>query len=339
MKKKVTFKDIAKYTGFSKTTVSRYFNNPDSLTLENQEKIKKALDELGYEENKVGRILASGHSEFIGIVIPNLYFHYYAALLECLLSTYDQYGYKFIVFSASEHPELERKYLSELKAYNIEGLITLSHTISSYELKQLDLPVVGIEREADHISGVSCNNYEGARLAAKCLHEHQPDMLFHINVQVPENIPSYQRIEGFSTYCKEHDIPYEVRYLEMEKENYEGVRKGIKQLFDQIEEQYPNEKKGVFLSNDTYASIFLNLIHQKYGRLPDTYHLVGFDNSPVSEEAMIGITTIDQNIPELAHQAMELLIPLMEERKKRRPGHIEPEHAVVEPHLIRRQTA
>ena len=34
-KKKVTFADIAKYTNFSKTTISRYFNNPDSLTVEN----------------------------------------------------------------------------------------------------------------------------------------------------------------------------------------------------------------------------------------------------------------------------------------------------------------
>ena len=42
--KKVTFADIAAYTGFSKTTISRYFNNPDSLTLENQEKITHALD-------------------------------------------------------------------------------------------------------------------------------------------------------------------------------------------------------------------------------------------------------------------------------------------------------
>ena len=40
--KKVTFADIAAYTGFSKTTISRYFNNPDSLTLENQEKIAHA---------------------------------------------------------------------------------------------------------------------------------------------------------------------------------------------------------------------------------------------------------------------------------------------------------
>ena len=49
-KKQVTFADIAAYTHFSKTTISRYFNHPDSLTLENQEKISQALDTLGYKK-------------------------------------------------------------------------------------------------------------------------------------------------------------------------------------------------------------------------------------------------------------------------------------------------
>ena len=54
-KKNITFSDIAKYTGFSKTTISRYFNNPDSLTLENQQIIATALEKLNYKENKVAR--------------------------------------------------------------------------------------------------------------------------------------------------------------------------------------------------------------------------------------------------------------------------------------------
>ena len=72
--KKVTFADIARYTHFSKTTISRYFNNPDSLTLENQQIIARALEELDYKENKVGRILANGKTEIVGIIVPNLYF-------------------------------------------------------------------------------------------------------------------------------------------------------------------------------------------------------------------------------------------------------------------------
>ena len=55
-KKQVTFADIAAYTHFSKTTISRYFNHPDSLTLENQEKISQALDTLGYKKNKLAKV-------------------------------------------------------------------------------------------------------------------------------------------------------------------------------------------------------------------------------------------------------------------------------------------
>ena len=86
--KKVTFADIAAYTGFSKTTISRYFNAPDSLTLENQQKIADALTELDYKENKVGRILASGKTEFVGLIIPNLYMHFYSEMLSQILDTY-----------------------------------------------------------------------------------------------------------------------------------------------------------------------------------------------------------------------------------------------------------
>ena len=127
--KKVTFADIAAYTGFSKTTISRYFNDPDSLTLENQQKIADALVALDYKENKVGRILASGKTEFVGVIIPNLYLHYYSEMLNQILATYEKYGYKFLVFAGNAQADVERKYIEELLAYNIEGLITLSGTI------------------------------------------------------------------------------------------------------------------------------------------------------------------------------------------------------------------
>ena len=146
-KSKVTFADIAEYTGFSKTTISRYFNNPDSLTLENQSKIAKALEALDYKENKLAKVLANGKTEIVGVVIPNLYMHYYSDILNQLISTYEKYGYKFIVFTGNENPDAERKCIAELLAYNIEGLIMLSHTIPSEELKSYNIPVVTIERE------------------------------------------------------------------------------------------------------------------------------------------------------------------------------------------------
>ena len=129
--KKVTFNDIAKYTNFSKTTISRYFNNPNSLTLKNQEIIAKALVDLNYQENKLAKVLANGKSEFVGILLPNLFLHYYSEMLNQLLATYEKFGYKFIVFAGAGSNETEHKYLQELLSYKIEGLIVLSHNISS----------------------------------------------------------------------------------------------------------------------------------------------------------------------------------------------------------------
>lgn len=86
MKKKITFNDIAKKTNFSKTTISRYFNNPDSLTEESKKKIENALVELDYKENKVARSLANGKTEMIGIIIPDLFLHYYSQILDSLKS-------------------------------------------------------------------------------------------------------------------------------------------------------------------------------------------------------------------------------------------------------------
>ena len=50
----------------------------------------------------------------------------------------------------------------ELMSYKIEGLIVLSHTLSSRELSNLQIPVVAIEREDQFVSSVNTDNYLGA---------------------------------------------------------------------------------------------------------------------------------------------------------------------------------
>ena len=110
-------------------------------------------------------------------------------------------------------------------------------------------------------------------------------------------------------------------------------------IFTDIDEKYADKKKGIFLANDTYANMFLNLIFQKYGTFPSTYEIVGFDNSPIASEAILPITTIGQQIDVIAKTAMDLLVQQMEEQKKRVPKPLgEPIHKQITPILIRRNT-
>ncbi|MCI8512350.1 MAG: LacI family transcriptional regulator [Lachnospiraceae bacterium] len=338
-KKNITFNDIARYTHFSKTTISRYFNNPDSLTLENQKKIADALVALDYKENKVARILANGKTEFVGIIIPNLFLHYYSQMLNQILSTYETYGYKFLVFVGNENESVERQYIQELLAYKIEGIIVLSHTISSKELASYDLPLVTIEREDRYTSSVNTDNYMGGAQATGLLCKNGCDILIHVNSDVPPETPAYGRIQGFLDICREHGLEHELILTDLGTSHSEAIDR-TKKVLDALEAKYRKKRKGIFMSNDTYANILLNLIFQKYGRFPEDYRIVGFDDSPISSEAIIPFSTVGQQIDVIAREAMALLVAQMNERKKRNPSPLPaPIHKVVTPVLIRRGTA
>ncbi len=337
-KKKVTFDDIAKYTNFSKTTISRYFNNPDSLTVKNQEIIAQALVDLDYQENKLAKVLANGKSEFIGVIIPNLFLHYYAEMLNQILKTYETFGYKFLVFVSTEREETERKYIQELLAYKIEGMIILSHTIPSKELAASNIPIVTIEREDQYVNSVNTDNYMGAVQATSLLAKSDCDVLLHINSDVPETTPSYGRISGFQDICSEYQIEHELILRDL-GDTYRETVNCLQHIWQYIQQKYPGKKKGLFMANDTHANIMLNMIFREYGTLPDEYRIIGFDDSPIAEEAIIPISTVGQQIDKIAYEAVSLLVEQMNERKKRRPkpqdGLI---HKKVTPILMRRET-
>ena len=337
-KKNITFSDIAKYTGFSKTTISRYFNNPDSLTLENQQIIADALEKLNYKENKVARILANGKTEFIGVIIPNLYMHYYSEVLNQILKTYETFGYKFLVFTGDDQETNERKYIQELLSYKIEGMIILSHTIPSRELASYNIPIVTIEREDQYASSVNTDNYMGGVQATSLLAKTGADVLIHINAEFSSQIPSYGRIKGFTDICKEYQIPHEL-ILTDTGHSYEETSQILKNLIDDIDIRYTGKTKGIFLPNDTFANIVLHHLIRRYGKLPDDYKLIGFDDSPVSREAIVPISTVGQQIDKIASAAMEILNVQIKESHKRKPAlSSEPVHQIIPPVLIHRET-
>lgn len=337
-KKNVTFADIAEYTGFSKTTISRYFNNPDSITVENQEKIAHALEVLDYKENKLARVMANGKTEMVGVIIPNLYMHYYSDILDHIISTYEEYGYKFIVFAGNEDADVERKYINELLAYKTEGLIILSHTLSSKELSEYNIPIVTIEREDEYVCSVNTDNYMGGIQAATVLAKSGCDILIHANTDFPESVPAYGRIKGFKEFCESNGFEHRIMIRDFGGSFEENLAEMTK-LFNELEELYSEKKIGIFMPNDTHANILLNIIVKKYGTLPDKYKIVGFDNSPVSREAVIPITTVGQQVDKIAEETMKILLMQINERKKRRPKPLSsPIHKVLTPILVRRET-
>ena len=168
----------------------------------------------------------------------------------------------------------------------------LSHVIPSEELSELQVPIVTIEREDLHVCSVNTDNYTGGYQAAGLLAEHDCDILIHVNTSSSPVNPAYGRIQGFLDFCAEKKLKHELIIKDLGN-TFETFKEHLGGIAEQLAEKYPAQKKGIFFSSDTQANIFLNILIRKHGMLPEDILIVGFDNSPVSREAIIPISTVE----------------------------------------------
>ena len=103
-----TIKDVAKYTGLSIATVSKYLNGKRVL-----EKNKKLLDEaievLDFQINEMARGLKTNRSMTVGILIPNLENIFFTSIISHVENILIQHRYSTIICDYREDPRLAKK--------------------------------------------------------------------------------------------------------------------------------------------------------------------------------------------------------------------------------------
>ncbi len=86
------------------------------------------------------------------------------------------------------------------------------------------------------------------------------------------------------------------------------------------------------------AFTFLNLLFRKHGCFPADYQIMGFDNSLVSSESVLAISTMGQQVDKIAFEAVTLLEKQIQEYKKKKGPGRDPVHQIIPPVLLERQT-
>ncbi len=116
-KQRVTITDIARATGSSPATVSRVLNQTDyPVTPALRSKILAAAEELHYTPNMLGRMLKSGVSNDIGVVVPSLLNPFYAETVAGIESACRQRGYSPIFCTSENKPDKEWEYIELLRS-------------------------------------------------------------------------------------------------------------------------------------------------------------------------------------------------------------------------------
>lgn len=299
-----TIKDIAVRAGVTATTVSRVINNRGYISQETREKVRQAMEEMHYQPNELARALSMRRSNTIVAIVPHVSHPFFASLLSSLEEAAAQRGYRLLLCNSREQPEKVWEYLATSVSNNAAGIILCSNNICASCLRQLDLPIVNLERDEEGDDGgtvsIHCDNYQGGRLAAVHLIERGCRSLLHFGGITGKRMPADRRGEGFADVCREAGVSCTV--LTAEQKTYELMR--YRAFIEKALRDRP-ETDGIFASSDLIAAQALQVCASLGRSVPERMKIVGFDGTLVASLTTPTITTVSQPVREMAQLCVE----------------------------------
>ena len=162
----LTLDDVAAAANVSAATVSRWFNNPEIVAPATGERIRLAVEQLGYIPNLIAGGLASSRSRLVAVMIPQLANSIFVETIEAMIAELGAAGYVTMVsvtgLGESAIREPIRAALGR-RAYVIPGggsnaLGALGYVACAQELQQqffeqevrIDLVVLGSGSSGTH---------------------------------------------------------------------------------------------------------------------------------------------------------------------------------------------
>ena len=149
--RRTSLKDLADRLGVSIATVSRALRNSHEVGEEMTLKVKSLAKELNYRPNPFAQSLRKEAPRVIGVIVPNLVTHYYAAVLDGIEDYAARNGYSVISANSHENTEHEKRAVENFLNMHVEGIIAcLAQDTVDYshfeQLHKMGVPLVFFAR-------------------------------------------------------------------------------------------------------------------------------------------------------------------------------------------------
>lgn len=314
-----TVKDIALKAKVSKMTVSRVFSNPNNVAKETREKIEKIAEKMGYRPNLIARSLSACRSMTIGIVMPktkDVFLDVYITqILSGISDVTQDLDYRIMFFPFDYDKHQPSFYVSIARSNIVDGIILLKTRKDDEgieRLSQTNFPfiLVNNKKYSNKISFVDSCNIKGAGLAVEHLYKLGHRKIAIVTGEMHET-NAIDRFNGYKKTMEKLKLPVRKEWIINGKFSEETAYQAGKKLFES-----KNLPTAIFCSDDYMAIGVMKRIKEVGLSVPKDISIVGFDDIEISSYIKPSLTTIRQPIHEIGKVAAELLLDLIEKKKK-----------------------
>ncbi|MBD2754102.1 LacI family DNA-binding transcriptional regulator [Spirosoma validum] len=309
----VTIKDIARSLNISISTVSRALRGLPEIHPETRKAVMRLAEDLDYQPNQLAKNLAKSRTKTIGVIVPNLSYYYYSAMLNSIEEAALQAGYSVLVCQTNESYLREITNVQNLLRSQVEGfIISLSRDTNNYEhverLVRKNIPLVLFDRYAEsiNVSKVIVDNHAASFKATEHLIENGCRRIGFL-AGPTQLVLSNQRVEGYRAALAKYDLSVGDQYVFHCDYTQENT---IMQTLEMM--SLPQPPDGIVVISDRMAFSAMYAMSQKGIRIPDDVAVVSFNNEPVSAYFSPTLSSISQPIQEMGTEAVRLLLRELE---------------------------
>lgn len=294
--------DVAAYAGVALKTVSRVVNGEPGVTPGTAERVRAAIDQLGFRRNDSARILRMGQTASIGLIMEDIGNPFYSVLSRAVEDVAREHGHVLFTGSSDEDPARERELALAFCARRVDGLVVIPASDDhAYLLPEISagIATVFVDRPARRIEAdtVLTDNAGGAREGVAHLISGGHRRIGFIG-DSPRIFTSMLRHRGYREAMAAAGLRVDDAWVAMGSPSTDSVRDALRQML-----AGPAPVTALFCGNNRVSVAAL----RELGPLSRSLAFVGFDDFELADLLSPGVTVVSQDVARLGRVAAELL--------------------------------
>jgi LacI family transcriptional regulator len=331
-KPRVTIDDVAFASGVSNATVSRVLSGYEHVKESTRNRVMEAVERLGYVANLQARSLASGRSQIIGLLVPNLDNGYVGTITQGIDQELARTNYDVMLYTSHRHPGKESHYVNVITNGLTAGLLLIAPLVpTTYldTLREQSFPYVLIDQTdtTENSSVVEATNWQGAYDATYYLAQLGHTRIAFITGSLAVR-SAIDRLEGYKAALVDCNIPFsEELTVEGDYQQQTGF-----EITKKLLQSVDPPPTAIFASNDLSAFGAMDAVREYGLHIPDDISIIGFDDIPQASFVYPKLATVRQPLELMGQVAVKLLLEQIEDQS--RP----PQRVALETQLVIRDS-